>query len=91
MGFAIAEAAARRGARVILISAKAAVAAPAACELVQVATAAEMREAVMARLAEATVVVMAAAVSDYRVASVAAQKLKRVERGRWSWSLRRIF
>ncbi len=77
MGFAIAEAAARRGARVILISANAAVAAPAACELVQVTTAAEMREAVMTRLPEATVVVMAAAVSDYRVAKVATQKLKR--------------
>ena len=77
MGFAIAEAAARRGARVILISANAAVAAPAVCELVQVTTAAEMREAVMTRLAEATVVVMAAAVSDYRVAKVATQKLKR--------------
>ena len=77
MGFAVAEAAARRGARVILISANAAVAAPAACEFVQVTTAAEMREAVMTRLPEATVVVMAAAVSDYRVAKVATQKLKR--------------
>jgi phosphopantothenoylcysteine decarboxylase / phosphopantothenate---cysteine ligase len=77
MGFAIAEAAARRGARVILINANAAVAAPAACEVMEVTTAAEMREAAMARLPEATVVVMAAAVSDYRVAKVATQKLKR--------------
>jgi phosphopantothenoylcysteine decarboxylase / phosphopantothenate---cysteine ligase len=77
MGFAIAEAAARRGARVILISANAAVAAPATCELVQVTTAEEMREAALASLSEATVVVMAAAVSDYRVAKVATQKLKR--------------
>src|SRR5579871_4489675 len=81
MGFAIAEAAARRGARVILISANAVVAVlkekQPACELLEVTSAEEMRGAVMARLAEATMVVMAAAVSDYRVAKVAAQKLKR--------------
>jgi phosphopantothenoylcysteine decarboxylase/phosphopantothenate--cysteine ligase len=46
-------------------------------EVVQVVSAEEMRAAVMQRLAEASVVVMAAAVSDYRVGSVAAQKIKR--------------
>ena len=61
---------------VILISA------PTGCraggvEMVQVVTADEMRMAVMKRLREATIVVMAAAVSDYRVRSVAAQKIKR--------------
>jgi phosphopantothenoylcysteine decarboxylase/phosphopantothenate--cysteine ligase len=77
MGYAVAEAARRRGARVILISAPTALAAPVGCEMVPVVTAEEMRSAVMARLAEATIVVMAAAVSDYRVVRVATQKLKR--------------
>jgi phosphopantothenoylcysteine decarboxylase / phosphopantothenate---cysteine ligase len=77
MGYAVAEAARRRGARVIVVSAPTALAAPAGCEMVPVVTAEEMRLAVMAKLAEATVVVMAAAVSDYRVVRVAAQKLKR--------------
>jgi len=77
MGYAVAEEARRRGARVILISAPAALAAPAECEVVNVVTAEELRSAVMDRLPEATVVVMAAAVSDYRVTKVAAQKLKR--------------
>ena len=45
--------------------------------MVPVVTAEEMRSAVMDRLAEATIVVMAAAVSDYRVVRAAAQKLKR--------------
>ena len=45
--------------------------------MVRVVTAEEMRAAVMERLREATIVVMAAAVSDYRVRSVAAQKIKR--------------
>ena len=77
MGYAVAEAARRRGARVIVISAPTALTAPAGCEMVSVVTAEEMRSVVMARLGEATVVVMAAAVSDYRVVRVAAQKLKR--------------
>jgi phosphopantothenoylcysteine decarboxylase/phosphopantothenate--cysteine ligase len=45
--------------------------------VVRVVSAEEMREAVMARVSEASVVVMAAAVSDYRVRDVAAQKMKR--------------
>ncbi|GGA71116.1 peptidase ClpP [Edaphobacter acidisoli] len=77
MGYAIAEAARRRGARVILVSAPVSLAAPAGCEIVPVVSAEEMRGAVMLRLAEATIVVMAAAVSDYRVKHVAEQKLKR--------------
>jgi phosphopantothenoylcysteine decarboxylase/phosphopantothenate--cysteine ligase len=77
MGYAVADAARLRGARVILISAPTALAAPAGCEIVSVVTAEEMRSAVMARLPEATIVVMAAAVSDYRVVRVAEQKLKR--------------
>ncbi|HEX4577371.1 MAG TPA: bifunctional phosphopantothenoylcysteine decarboxylase/phosphopantothenate--cysteine ligase CoaBC, partial [Edaphobacter sp.] len=77
MGYALAEAARRRGARVILISAPTGLAEPVGVEIVRVVTAEEMRNAVMKRLREATIVVMAAAVSDYRVRSVAAQKIKR--------------
>jgi len=77
MGYAVAEAARRRGARVILITAPTALRCPEGCEVVRVVSAEEMREAVMARVSEASVVVMAAAVSDYRVRDVAAQKIKR--------------
>jgi phosphopantothenoylcysteine decarboxylase/phosphopantothenate--cysteine ligase len=77
MGYAVAEAARRRGARVILISAPTNLPGPAGVEIVPVVTADEMRDAMMERLREATVVVMAAAVSDFRVRSVAAQKIKR--------------
>jgi phosphopantothenoylcysteine decarboxylase / phosphopantothenate---cysteine ligase len=77
MGYAVAEAARRRGARVILISAPTGLQELVGVEIVRVVTADEMRCAVMKRLREATIVVMAAAVSDYRVRSVAAQKIKR--------------
>jgi phosphopantothenoylcysteine decarboxylase/phosphopantothenate--cysteine ligase len=77
MGYAVAEAAQKRGACVILISAPTGLKEPAGVEVVRVVTADEMRSAVMNRLREATIVVMAAAVSDYRVRSVAAQKIKR--------------
>ncbi len=77
MGYAVAEAARCRGARVILVSAPTSLEAPEGVEVMRVVTADEMRKAVMQRLREATVVVMAAAVSDFRVRSVAAQKIKR--------------
>src|SRR5207302_1847194 len=77
MGYAIAESARQRGARVILISAPTGLPSPAGVEVVRVVTADEMRSAVLKRLREATIVIMAAAVSDYRVRSVAAQKIKR--------------
>lgn len=77
MGYAVAEAALCRGARVVLISASTSLPEPAGVEMVAVVTAEEMRIAVMKRLREATIVVMAAAVSDFRVRSVAAQKMKR--------------
>jgi phosphopantothenoylcysteine decarboxylase/phosphopantothenate--cysteine ligase len=77
MGYAVAAAAKARGARVILVSAPTGLACPAGVEVVQIVSAEEMRVAVIQRLAEASVVVMAAAVSDYRVGSVAAQKIKR--------------
>jgi len=77
MGYALAEAARRRGARVILISAPTSLPAPAGVEIVSIVTAEELRTAMMQWLRDATVVVMAAAVSDFRVRSVAAQKIKR--------------
>ena len=61
----------------MLISAPTSLSVPAGVEIVRVVTAEEMRAAMMQRLREATVVVMAAAVSDFRVRSVAAQKIKR--------------
>jgi len=77
MGYAIAEAARARGAEVILISAPTALVAPVGCALVPVTTAEEMRAAVMEHLARATVVIGAAAVSDFRAARVSEAKLRR--------------
>jgi phosphopantothenoylcysteine decarboxylase/phosphopantothenate--cysteine ligase len=77
MGYALAEAARSRGARVILISGPSSLHAPAQCELVKVTTAEEMRSAVLDRMQEATLVIKAAAVADYRPVNVSAQKLKR--------------
>ncbi|HVX66823.1 MAG: bifunctional phosphopantothenoylcysteine decarboxylase/phosphopantothenate--cysteine ligase CoaBC [Acidobacteriota bacterium] len=77
MGYAIAEAAAARGARVVLVSGPVTLAAPCGVDVVPVKTAAQMRDAVLARLAEATIVVKAAAVADYRVPAPASQKLKK--------------
>jgi phosphopantothenoylcysteine decarboxylase / phosphopantothenate---cysteine ligase len=77
MGYALAMAARERGARVILISAPTALAVPAGCEFVPVISAGEMHAAVMQYLPQATVVIGAAAVSDFRPASVATEKLRR--------------
>ena len=77
MGYAIAEAARARGARVILISAPSTQAPPTGCEIISVTTAEQMRTAVLQHLSEATVLIMSAAVSDYRVASAATSKIKR--------------
>jgi len=76
MGYALAEAAHSRGAKVILISGPSALHPPAHCELVKVVTADEMRQAVLARMTEATLVVKAAAVADYRPVNVSG-KIKR--------------
>ena len=77
MGYALAEAAQNRGARVILVSGPVALHAPARCELVKITTAEQMREAVLERMADATMIVKAAAVADYKPVIVAEQKLKR--------------
>jgi phosphopantothenoylcysteine decarboxylase/phosphopantothenate--cysteine ligase len=77
MGYAMAEAAQRRGARVILVTAPTALRAPAHCEVVPVVTTEEMRTAVLSRVDQATIVIKSAAVADYRPKVQAGQKLRR--------------
>ncbi|MGC9291165.1 MAG: bifunctional phosphopantothenoylcysteine decarboxylase/phosphopantothenate--cysteine ligase CoaBC [Acidobacteriaceae bacterium] len=77
MGYALADAARQRGARVILISAPTHLQPPAGCEVVPVVTAEEMRNAVMEHLPQATMVIKAAAVADFRPRIRAKQKIKR--------------
>ena len=76
MGYALATAAARRGAQVTLVSGPTALVPPAGAVFVPVQTAEEMREAVLQHAARATIVIKAAAVADYRVQKPAAQKIK---------------
>lgn len=80
MGYSIAEAALDRGARVTLVSAPTALKPPKAAEFVPVTTAVEMCDAVMAKLRHLDALIMAAAVSDYRVDQAATQKMKRTEK-----------
>src|SRR5579872_2453827 len=77
MGYALAEAALRRGARVLLVSGPTSITPPGAAELTRVESAEEMRQAVLNLLPQATIVIKTAAVSDYRAKSTASQKLKR--------------
>ncbi len=77
MGYALAEAALRRGARVLLVSGPTALNPPGAAEVTRVESAEEMRQAVLKLLPQATIVIKTAAVSDYRPKSAAAQKIKR--------------
>jgi phosphopantothenoylcysteine decarboxylase/phosphopantothenate--cysteine ligase len=77
MGYALAQRAQARGARVILVSGPVALSAPAHVELLRVETAAQMLDAVMRHLAEASVFIGVAAVADYRPAQPAAEKLKK--------------
>jgi phosphopantothenoylcysteine decarboxylase/phosphopantothenate--cysteine ligase len=77
MGFAIAAEAARRGAEVCLIAGVTTLATPAGVRRVDVGTALEMRDAVMAELDAATIVIKAAAVADFRPARQAHQKIKK--------------
>lgn len=76
-GVAIAEAARARGAEVTLIAANLEIADPAGCDLRHVSTALELRDAVRDAARGADAVVMAAAVADYRPASVSESKLKK--------------
>ena len=77
MGYAIAQAARDRGARVTLVTAPTSLPDPAGVELRRVLTVADMREAVLAACAGADALIMAAAVSDYRPVEVASQKIKK--------------
>jgi len=77
MGFAIAEAAARRGARVALVAGPVALPTPRDVERIDVSTALEMEAAVRGRAAGADIVVMAAAVADFRPAAPAPTKIKK--------------
>jgi phosphopantothenoylcysteine decarboxylase / phosphopantothenate---cysteine ligase len=76
MGYALAEAALRRGARVLLVSGPTAIDPPSAAEFIRVDSAEEMGNAVLRLLAESTIIIMTAAVADYRVKDPAAQKIK---------------
>ena len=77
MGYAVAEAAARRGARVILVSGPTALDAPAGIERIDVRTAAEMYRAVLEKFPDSSVAIFAAAIADYRPAEMLDQKIKR--------------
>ena len=79
MGYRIAEAARDRGARVVLVSGPTSLVPPGGVELVAVRSAEDMARAVSVHAPTATVVVMAAAVSDYRPEAVSPQKLKKSE------------
>jgi phosphopantothenoylcysteine decarboxylase/phosphopantothenate--cysteine ligase len=77
MGYALADAALRRGAHVLLVSGPTSILPPDAAEITRVETAEQMREAVLNLLSQATIVIKTAAVSDYRPKAAARQKLKR--------------
>jgi phosphopantothenoylcysteine decarboxylase / phosphopantothenate---cysteine ligase len=77
MGYAVAEAAARRGAKVILVSGPTNLEAPAGVERIDVRSAKEMHRAVMDRIAGASIAILAAAVADYRPIDQHAEKIKK--------------
>jgi phosphopantothenoylcysteine decarboxylase / phosphopantothenate---cysteine ligase len=79
MGFAIAQAASERGARVLLVTGPTTLHTPPGVTRTDVTTATEMSHAVLGRLDEITVLVMAAAVADYRPSAPAPQKMKKRE------------
>lgn len=81
MGYAIAETAKRWGARVVLISGPTALSEPEGVELIRVRSAKEMKIAVERFLPESSLVVMAAAVGDYRPRNVSPEKIKKTGTG----------
>jgi phosphopantothenoylcysteine decarboxylase/phosphopantothenate--cysteine ligase len=81
MGYALAEAARDRGARVTLVSTESSLPLPYGVDLVGVESVAQMRDAVLGACADADTLIMAAAMSDYRPAEAAEQKLKKGEGG----------
>ena len=87
MGYAIAEAARDRGARVTLVSAPTGLADPVGVQVVRVETARQMREAVFSALNGASVLIMAAAVADFEAASPARSKIKKSKEGKLTLEL----
>lgn len=77
MGYALAEASLRRGAKVILISGPVSIQPPLGAETIQVETAAQMRRATLDQASSASIIIKAAAVSDYQVKDTASEKIKR--------------
>ena len=77
MGYALAEEALARGARVLLVSGPVELLPPDGCEFVLVTTAQQMYQAVLERLKDATLVIAAAAVADYRPSRMAGEKIKK--------------
>ena len=77
MGYALAEAALRRGAKAVLISGPTALRPPSAADTLFVETAQQMHAAVLDRWQQAGMIIMAAAVADYHVKNLSAEKIKR--------------
>jgi phosphopantothenoylcysteine decarboxylase/phosphopantothenate--cysteine ligase len=77
MGYALARAAAQRGAEVVLISGPTGLAPPAGARVISVNTAAEMRQAILSEFVTCTAVLMAAAVADYHPAEFSREKIRR--------------
>jgi phosphopantothenoylcysteine decarboxylase/phosphopantothenate--cysteine ligase len=77
MGYALAEAALRRGAHVQLVSGPTSIVPPSGAQFTRIETAEEMRQAVLQLLPQSTIVIKTAAVADYRPKAVSPQKIKR--------------
>jgi phosphopantothenoylcysteine decarboxylase/phosphopantothenate--cysteine ligase len=79
MGYAVAQAAADRGADVVLVSGPVSIGVPDSVKMIPVNTAVEMRDAVLKEFPDCDAVVMAAAVADYRAAEVSELKIKKAD------------
>jgi phosphopantothenoylcysteine decarboxylase/phosphopantothenate--cysteine ligase len=77
MGYALAEAALERGARVLLVTGPTSLTPPEAAHLISIESAEQMRQAVIGLLPQATIVIKTAAISDYRPKRAASQKIRR--------------
>jgi phosphopantothenoylcysteine decarboxylase/phosphopantothenate--cysteine ligase len=77
MGFALAESAVARGAKVVLVAGPVHLPDPAGVQTIHVQTALEMRERVLEHVSEATIIIKAAAVADYHMTQVPTQKVKK--------------
>ena len=80
MGYALAEAASRRGARVLLVTGPTSLKPPSSAEVTRIESTSQMTDAVFSLLPQASIVIKAAAVSDYTIANPPDQKIKRTGR-----------